>query len=167
MLAKNLTLIAALASSPVQADLYRWIDRETGSVKLSNTPPPWFGDAEKERGAPAVEVIRYRGSSGSPGAAAPKPAAAPQSAAPASVVADLEARWARLTQFFATLSPSTDFSRAGAAIQQQLDAYQALSAELARVDPAGTPRRRVQELGVLEKLRQGMAAQLAEKPEQQ
>jgi hypothetical protein len=159
---RALTLVAALAAFPVEADLYRWIDRESGSVKFSNTPPPWFGDAEKERGAPAVEVIPYRG----PGGAPPKPAAVPQKSAPASVVADLEARWARLTQFFDTLSPSTDFIRAGAAIQRELDAYQALSAELARLDPAGTPRRRVQELDVLEKLRKDMEAQLAEQPPQ-
>jgi hypothetical protein len=164
---RTLTLIAALASFPVEADLYRWVDRETGSVKFSNTPPPWFGDAAKERGAPAVEVIPYRGHGGGPGGVPSKPAAAPRPSAPASVVADLEARWARLTQFFATLSPTTDLIRAGAALQQQLDAYQALSAELDRVDPAGTPRRRVQELGVLDRLRKGMEAQLAEQPGQQ
>ncbi len=44
-------------ASPAAADLYRWVDPETGSVKFSSYPPPWFGDAEKQRRAPKVEVI--------------------------------------------------------------------------------------------------------------
>jgi hypothetical protein len=142
------------------ADLYRWVDRETGSVKFSNTPPPWFGDPEKERGAPAVEVIQYRG----PGAA-PKPGATPEkSAVTANLVAGLEARWTELIKFFATLPPTTDFNSAGSGIRQQIESYQALSAELDRLDPAGTPRRRAQEAGVFETLRQGIEAQLNPKP---
>ena len=39
------------------ADLYRWVDPETGSVKFSSYPPPWHGDAAKQRRAPKVEVI--------------------------------------------------------------------------------------------------------------
>jgi len=39
------------------ADLYRWVDPETGSVKFSSYPPPWFGDAAREPRAPKVEVI--------------------------------------------------------------------------------------------------------------
>ncbi|HEV3011334.1 MAG TPA: DUF4124 domain-containing protein [Burkholderiales bacterium] len=146
-------LPALFLSFPAVADLYRWVDRESGSVKFSNTPPPWFGDPERERSAPAVEVIPYRG----PGAP-PKPAAAPElSPATARLVANLETRRASLLQFFATLPPSTDFSRAGTAIQQQLEAYQALSAELDRLDPAGTPRRRTQEATVFETLRKPTA----------
>jgi Domain of unknown function (DUF4124) len=44
-------------ASPAAADLYRWVDPETGSVKFSSYPPPWFGNAEKQRRAPKVEVI--------------------------------------------------------------------------------------------------------------
>lgn len=44
-------------ANPVLADLYRWVDPETGSVKFSSYLPPWFGDAPKERRAPKVEVI--------------------------------------------------------------------------------------------------------------
>jgi hypothetical protein len=44
-------------ASPAAADLYRWVDPETGSVKFSSYPPPWFGDAAKQRRAPKVEVI--------------------------------------------------------------------------------------------------------------
>ena len=53
------------------ADLYRWIDPESGSVKLSSTPPPWY-----ERGSgPKVERIPYAVPAGKPAAeASPKPA---------------------------------------------------------------------------------------------
>lgn len=43
--------------APCAADLYRWVDPETGSVKFSSYPPPWFNDAAKQRHAPKVEVI--------------------------------------------------------------------------------------------------------------
>ena len=39
------------------ADLYRWVDPETGSVKFSSYPPPWFNDGAAQRRAPKVEVI--------------------------------------------------------------------------------------------------------------
>jgi hypothetical protein len=39
------------------ADLYRWVDPETGSVKFSSYPPPWFGDAARQPRAPKVEQI--------------------------------------------------------------------------------------------------------------
>ena len=39
------------------ADLYRWVDPETGSVKFSSYPPPWYGDEAMQRRAPKVERI--------------------------------------------------------------------------------------------------------------
>ena len=48
---------AALSSGPAAADLYRWVDPATGSVKFSSYPPPWFGDPAQARRAPKVEVI--------------------------------------------------------------------------------------------------------------
>ena len=50
-------LLAVRVDTPAAADLYRWVDPETGSVKFSSYPPPWFGDAAKEARAPKVEVI--------------------------------------------------------------------------------------------------------------
>jgi len=44
-------------ANPAAADLYRWVDPETGSVKFSSYPPPWYGDAAKQRRAPKVEVV--------------------------------------------------------------------------------------------------------------
>ena len=150
-------MIACLAAAPAHADLYRWVDPQTGSVKFSSYPPPWFGDQALELNAPATEVIAYQ----APGAA--KPPAPVKPSAAASVLAALETRLAGLTQFFSALPSNQDFSRAGTGIQQQLEAYQALSAELDRMDPAGAARRRAQEVGVIETLRRGLEAQLGRK----
>ena len=148
-----LLLIAALAPSIAHADLYRWVDPQTGSVKFSSYPPPWFGDQATELRAPAVEVLVYR----QPGA--PKPAAEPpKTAATAGILAALETRLAGLAQSFSALPANTDFTRAGSGIQQQLEAYQAVAAELDRLDPAGAARRRQQEVGIVEKLRRGLEA---------
>jgi hypothetical protein len=51
-------------SATAAADLYRWVDPETGSVKFSSYPPPWYGDEAKERRAPKVEHIPPRGPGG-------------------------------------------------------------------------------------------------------
>ena len=139
-------MIACLAAVPAHADLYRWVDPQTGSVKFSSYPPPWFGDQALELNAPATEVIAYQ----MPGAA--KPAAPVKPSAAASVLAALETRLAGLTQFFSALPSNQDFSRAGSGIQ-------ALRAELDRLDPAGAARRRAQEVGVMETLRRGLEAQ--------
>jgi hypothetical protein len=150
-------MIACLAALPAHADLYRWVDPQTGSVKFSSYPPPWFGDQALEPGAPATEVIVYH----APGAA--RPAAPVKPSAVASALAALETRLAGLTQFFSALPSNQDFSRAGSGIQQQLEAYQALRAELDRIDPAGAARRRAQEAGVIETLRRGLEAQFGKK----
>ncbi len=150
-------LLAALAL-PAHADLYRWIDRESGSVKYSNSPPPWFGDPEKERHSPAVEVIQYRDPRTIKPAAAEKPSPA------AAAIAALEARWAELARSFAALPATTDFERAGAGLRRQVEAYQALGAELDRLDPAGAARRRAREPGIVETLRRGLEAQAGARP---
>jgi hypothetical protein len=158
MLARSMLLVALLSAAPAYADLYRWVDPQTGSVKFSSYPPPWFGQPALELNAPATEVVVYR----PPGA--PKPAAEPaKPSVAASVLAALETRLAGLTQFFSALPSNTDFSRAGAGIQQQLEAYQAVAAELDRLDPAGAARRRQQEVGFMETLRRGLEAQFAAK----
>ena len=146
--------IAVLSAAPAHADLYRWVDPQTGSVKFSSYPPPWFGQPALELHAPATEVVVYR----PPGA--PKPAAeAPKPSTASAIIAALETRLASLTQFFSALPSTTDFSRAGSGIQHQLEAYQAVAAELDRLDPAGAARRRQQEAGFIETLRRGLEAQ--------
>jgi hypothetical protein len=146
---RNLLFAVLLLPGLAQADMYRWIDRETGQVKFSNTPPPWFGDPVKERQNPPVEVIRYRGP-----VEKPKPAPqAEKAASEARTVAALEARWLELVRFFATLPRSSDLERTSPHIKQQLDTYQALAEELDRLDPGGTARRRSQEAAVIEAAR--------------
>lgn len=61
-----------LLCAAAHADLYRWVDPESGSVKFSNAPPPWY---DTDQG-PKVEVIP----------------SAPQTAAQPSF-ADMQARW--------------------------------------------------------------------------
>jgi hypothetical protein len=68
---------AAQFSGPAAADLYRWVDPETGSIKFSSYPPPWHGDPAKERRAPKVEVIPERSSAPSSGPK-PEPEARPE-----------------------------------------------------------------------------------------
>ena len=118
------------------ADLYRWVDRQTGSVRYSTSPPPWYGDPQKERTSPPVEVIRYS----APGATA-KPTPKEENA---KIIASMEARWRELTRFFTSLPPGTDFARPAEGLRSQIEAYQTLSRELDRLDPAGAERRRAQ-----------------------
>jgi hypothetical protein len=132
-------LLMACIAFAAHADLYRWVDPQSGSVKYSSSPPPWFGDPEKERGAPAVEVIPSR-----PGA---KPAPAPGKPVPSAATASLEARWNGLLKYFAGLPANTDFS----GLQQQLQEYAAAGAELNRLDPAGAQRRQAQEAATFAK----------------
>jgi hypothetical protein len=155
----------AFTACSAHADIYRWVDPESGSVKFSNSPPPWFGDPARERGAPAVEVIRYQVPAAPPQAAKPAAAAA-KPAATAIPLAALESHWRGLLQFFQSMPTNVDFDRSGAAFQQQAEMYNAVSAELDRQDPAGAARRRAmaQESGILDRLRSGLEAQFSAKP---
>lgn len=134
---KALFLAAALVPLPVHADLYRWVDPASGSVKYSSVAPPWQG----EPGRPRVEVLT----------SAPQAAAAKQAPgeAPAAV---LEARWRSYLQGFEAAAAGGDLERAARLIQAQIEAYQSVLAQLDRVDPAGKKRRQAEEALVLEKL---------------
>ena len=144
----TLSLLAAmlLAAPAAQADLYRWVDPASGSVKLSSYPPP---------SGRAAEVIPYRGA-GAP----PAPPSVLAGSAPGPAASPLEQRWRELLQGIAALPADTDFRTAGAGLRRQLEAYQAVAAELDRADPAGAPRRREEQAGVFERLRKGLQAQL-------
>jgi hypothetical protein len=135
-----------LWATAADADLYRWVDPESGSVKYSSVAPSWYGDGERQGRAPAVEVLPYA-PMGVP-ARKPEEAATPGRTA----VAALEARWRAFLQSFSTLTAS-DFERAGPGLGEQLKAYQGLVAELDRLDPAGRKRRQAEETLALEKLK--------------
>jgi hypothetical protein len=47
--------VLALAAPAADAQLYRWRDPQSGSVKLSSIPPPWYGRGVSN--GPHVEVI--------------------------------------------------------------------------------------------------------------
>ena len=144
MRALALVLCVAL---PAQADLYRWVDPESGSVKLSTQPPS----------DPTInaELVPFRNP------AAPSPQASATAAKPkpaASPVAALEARWSELLTQFSGVS-AQDFYRGAEGLRQQMEAYETVRAELDRLDPAGAARRRNESTSVLERLRQGFGQQ--------
>jgi hypothetical protein len=124
---------------PARADLYRWIDPETGAIKYSSYPPPWVGDAERERRFPPVEVLRY-----TPRGAAKTPEGD-------KAIAPLEDRRRRLLQELLALPERKD--RGSDEIQRQLQAYQLLADELDRLDPRGAAGRKAEDYEVMEKLR--------------
>ncbi len=157
--APGAVLLALAATAwPAHADLYRWIDPQSGSVKYSNHPPPWHGDPGRERRAPKVEVISSKSAPPAKAAAPGKPAAA--AAAPSDLPADLEARWRDLLEDLGSFTQPADFARAGAGLRQQVEAYEAVRAELDRIDPAGAARRRKEEGGLMDQLKKGLQAWL-------
>ena len=141
-------LLLALVSLPAHADLYRWIDPETGSVKLSSLPP---SDASIN-----AQVVPYK----APGL--PKAAEAPAKPA-ATMVQALQAKWSEVLTQITGLSPQ-DFQRGGEGLKQHLEAYEAVRVELDRIDPAGAARRRAESEGLLEKVKRGFAAQFSPTP---
>jgi hypothetical protein len=142
-----LAMIALLWAGAAVADLYRWVDPETGSVKYSNIPPPWFGNDEKQRRAPKVERIPER--------ARPAPlqeeaaAARAESVVPVASLTGLEARRKQLMlQLAATVSEPAEF-------QKLLEEYARLIAQMNEKDPKGAPGRRAEAEAVLGKLVKG------------
>ena len=128
---------------PAHADLYRWVDPATGSVKFSSLPPADGSQAQ---------VVRYK----SP-APPPKPAA-PVPAKPAPATAELEGRWRALLAQLAGLTPQ-DLKSDGLAVRQRLEQYEGLRAELDRLDPAGASRRASEAATMIARMKQNMGAQ--------
>ena len=116
------------------ADLYRWIDPASGSVKFSSQPP---SDPRIE-----PEVVRYK----APPPAPPKPAPA----RPASSSADLEARWRLLAAELAAIPPQ-ELNTGSDRVRQQVQALEAARVELDRADPGGVPRRNAELLAILQR----------------
>jgi hypothetical protein len=153
-------LLAALCAWPpgAAADLYRWIDPETGSIKYSSYPPPWYNDPARERRNPKVERIPG-GFGAPPPAEADEPGkAGPSPGTPAFQLGSLDARRKTILQLLASLPQREDFARSGAGFQQHLLAYQAVSAEMDRLDPKGAAARRAESQPIIDKLREGLRA---------
>jgi len=107
-----------LLVSAAHADLFRWVDPATGSVKFSNSPPPWYDSGS----GPAVERVPAQGAGASPTTAV-------EDSAPASVT-QLRARWRELL-VAVVAQPTPENARAFAQVAADLD----------RIDPAGASRR--------------------------
>jgi hypothetical protein len=124
---------------PARADLYRWIDPETGAIKYSSYPPPWVGDAERERHLPPVEVLRHtpRGTARTPEGD--------------KAIAPLEDRRRRLLQELLALPERKD--RGPDEVQRQLQVYQQLAYELDRLDPQGAAARKAEDYEVIDRVR--------------
>ncbi|HEY5896257.1 MAG TPA: DUF4124 domain-containing protein [Burkholderiales bacterium] len=145
----RLALLLVFLPSVAQADLYRWIDPDSGSVKLSSQPP-----ADPRVSA---EVVPFRAPPPPPktaaGAAAKPAATTPQAAETVSVQA-LEMRWRELLGQLADARPEDIVRNAAPA-----EAYEAARTELDRLDPNGAARRQAIATRALARLREGLAAQ--------
>lgn len=150
------------------ADLYRWRDPATGSIKITSYPPYWYGDPAREKRAPRVERLEIRttapekpapaAATPAAGAAAPATRAAGAAPSPAVAASGEEGagrigrlrieREALLRQMRSAAAPV-----AGQALtpefQRTLDAYEATRSELDKLDPAGAMQRRAQEAQIL------------------
>jgi hypothetical protein len=71
-------------------------------------------------------------------------------------VAPLETRWRETLAQLSTLSPQ-ELTRMSESLRQQLDAFQALSVELDRVDREGSVRRQQEAMAVLQRLQKASA----------
>ena len=144
--------VLLLWSASSFADLYRWIDPETGSVKFSSYPPPWYGDAQTEKRAPKVEHIPER----KPADSTPVPGPAAANGLPAPSQGDslpsLEAQRKRLLQELGSPPAQKELQSGGTALRKQLEGLAAVNAALDRLDPAGADKRRAEAQPVLEKL---------------
>lgn len=127
-----------------QADLYRWIDPASGSVKYSSQPPTDPGIQ--------ADVVPYnappppRPAPAKP--APPTPAAAAPVVSPA--VAELEARWRSLAAQVTALPPA-ELKSGSDRVRQQLQALEAARVELDRLDPAGTSRRSAEMVAMMQR----------------
>ena len=141
-------LLLLLLPAAAHADLYRWVDPATGSIKFSNLPPDAGVDAQ---------VVRYQGPvPPKPPAVSAKPPPVAQSEAPG--VPALEAQFNALYAQLASAPPQS-YRNADEKLRRQMQAYEALRAELDRLDPAGAPRRSAATLALVERLKQALATQ--------
>jgi hypothetical protein len=129
------------------ADLYRWVDPETGSVKFSSYPPPWYGNEDLQRRRPRVEHIPERSTPRSLDSAKEPAQAAAREGAPSVDALERQRR--------AILQQLNEPGRSGEGTQQQLQALATLMEQLDKLNPEGTPARRVEAEALMQKLIRG------------
>ncbi len=142
-------------AAPAGADLYRWVDPETGSVKFSSYPPPWYDDPAQARRAPKVEHIPAgHDAVAKPGAETkPEPAAAPRDGARR--LEALETRRRAMLQQLSKLPPQSAAGRGSPELQKQLEDYDELSDEIDELDPAGAAARRRETRPLIDRIMKG------------
>lgn len=128
------------AGQSAAADLYRWIDPASGSVKITSYPPPWYGNPELEKRAPKVERIpeRQRAPVVRPESARlaePPPVASAGPPGPAPL-GPLEAQRKRLLGELAAMRDARD-----PGLMRRLEGYRDLVLQMDRIDPAGAEAR--------------------------
>jgi|GEM_PF-1180747 len=134
-------VLAALLAGTVAdalAELYRWRDPQTGRIKYSSYPPPWYGDETREATAPKVEVIGDRPSAGS----ASQKATDEMTEKVAEVIRFMEQRRQQLLSRMTVAHASAGFDPADPAFTADLQAYRAVTRELDKFDPKGAAVRR-------------------------
>ena len=140
-----LFFVGTTLSSAALADLYRWVDPETGSVKFSSYPPPWYGDEAKQRRAPKVEVIPAGRDTG----AGTQASTAAQEGAKR--LEGLEAQRKVLLQQLS--KPGAE--RGNPALQKQLEAYSVLAEQMDKLDPMGSGTRRTEMQVLIDRIMKG------------
>jgi hypothetical protein len=137
-----ISIALALFAGNVLADLYRWVDPESGSVKFSSYPPPWYNESSPDRRAPKVERIAEK--------ARPTPFA--PSSAGESELAALEGQRRAVMQMIEATLDEPGNATTESEVRRQLGIYRDVSAQLDRVDPTGSAARNNQMLRLAERL---------------
>jgi hypothetical protein len=174
-----IAVVLLACSGAAAADLYRWVDPETGSVKFSSYPPPWYGDAQQERRAPKVQVIPAGQPAGAAEPAAPEnPALEAQPAGEAGgkpappAASALEARRKTLSRQLSDgiaallAAPPGEGARPFADLGQKASEYRSVESSLQAADPAGQAARRAEWNGLaagLQSRRRVLLQQIAAK----
>ena len=133
------------------ADLYRWVDPESGSVKISNAPPPWYGDPAKQRRAPKVQVIP----SGGKEPITPEPGEKLRDLG--TVLEGLEARRKAMLLQFPPLVAQSGSEGGAQALQRHVDEYTKLADQIDKIYPQGAAARRGEMQMAMDKIVKGGA----------
>ncbi len=141
-------VLLLLRAGPAAADLYRWVDPESGSVKFSSYPPPWYGDAATQRHGPKVEVIPARDNASRQGPA-------DKEGESSRAMESLEARRKALLQQIPALAAQGGVARSGPALQKLVEAYAGIADQMDKLDPAGAAARRGELQMLVEKISKG------------
>ena len=147
-LALFLVTVVLLRAGPAAADLYRWVDPETGSVKFSSYPPPWYDDPEKSRRAPKVEHIP----AGLDPTAKPAGARTGESGRRLEI---LEAQRKAILLQLPKLAAESGSEPGAQALKRQMEVYATLTDQMDKLDPEGAAARRAEMQAQLDKALRG------------